>query len=85
MDRLAEVSCKPDQTLDAFKAAHGQDEAQPELGRAAFKHGMTVDFYATNVDCAVSVRSETDAAAALALAKAVDPALTATTAPGAAK
>lgn len=74
-DRGVTVDCKPGQTLDAFKTAHAQEEPQPDVGRAATKHGMTVDFFATAVDCSVSVRSETDAAAALELAKAVDPAL----------
>jgi hypothetical protein len=74
-DRGVTVDCKAGQTLDAFKAAHAQEEPQTDLGRAATKHGLTVDFFATNVDCSVSVRSETDAAAALELAKAVDPAL----------
>jgi hypothetical protein len=74
-DRGVTVDCKPGQTVDAFKTAHAQEEPQTELGRAAVKHGMTVDFFATNVDCSVSVRSETDEATALELAKAVDPAL----------
>jgi hypothetical protein len=74
-DRGVTVDCKPGQTLDSFKTAHAQEEPQTELGRAATKHGMTVDFFATSADCSVSVRSETDAAAALELAKAVDPAL----------
>jgi hypothetical protein len=75
IDRGVTVDCKPGQTLDAFKTAHAQEEPQPDVGRAATKHGMTIDFFATNADCSVSVRSETDAAAALELAKAVDPAL----------
>jgi hypothetical protein len=74
-DRGVTVDCKPGQTLDTFKTAHAQEEPQTDVGRAATKHGMTVDFFATNADCAVSVRSETDAAAAVELAKAVDPAL----------
>lgn len=74
-DRSVTVDCKPGQTLDTFKAAHAQEEAQADLGRAATKHGMFVDFFATSADCSVNVRSENGGDAALKLAKVVDPAL----------
>ena len=74
-DRGVSVDCKPGQTLDSFKAAHAQDAALPDVGRAATKQGTTVDFFATNVDCSVSVMTDGDVASALELAKLVDPGL----------
>lgn len=79
----AAIDCKKGQSLDAFKAdKSGKKMAEvPGLGRAAFQDAMGPVFYATKVECAVTLSGNDPTVDLIAFGKGVDDVLTPTTTP----